>query len=216
MSISTERRRRLRRALVFAAAAVLGPFVGRPVAAQDGTLRIRESTLDRFATAVGPLAWSQNFSFTLWVPNPFLIPPVIPVSVTCTASALVTGLDFDITSGGTSVRGNVSGRVCGIAYTPQPLTASVAIFIDQAQRALVILPTSMSFRPRVNFAGLGINAPFTVAVAPSITVPPIPLDAAPFEIETAAGPRTFVLVGRGLVLSRQNGYLEIRGDVRFR
>jgi hypothetical protein len=216
MSISTERQRRLRRALAITAAAVLALLVGSPASAQDGTLRIRESTLDRFATAVGSLAWSQNFTFTLWVPNPFLLPPVVPLFFNCTATARVTGLDFDITPGGTSVRGSVSGGVCGIAYPTQPLTASVAISIDQSQRALIIQPTSMNFQPRVNVLGFGINAPFTVAVSPSITVPPIPLDAAPFEIETAAGPRTFVLVGRNLALSRQNGYLEIRGDVRFR
>lgn len=215
MSISTERKRRRRRALVFTAAAVLGLLVGRPAAAQEGTLRIRESALDRFAQVVGPLTWSQNFSFTLWVPNPFLLPPVIPLFFNCSATATVIGLDFEITPSVTSVRGNASGRICGIAYA-QPLVANVAISIDQAQRALIIRPTSMSFRPTVNVLGFGINAPFTVAVSPSITVPPIPLDAAPFEIETAAGPRTFALVGRNLALSRHDGYVEIRGDVRFR
>src|SRR5688572_1684860 len=175
MLTSTERKRRLRRALVFTAAAVLGLLVGRPAAAQEGTLRIRESTLDRFAQVVGPLVWSQNFSFTLWVPNPFLFPPVIPLFFNCAATALVTGLDFDITPGGTSVRGNVSGGVCGIAYPAQTLTASVSISIDQAQRALNIRPNSMNFQPRVNVLGFGINAPFIVAVSPSITVPPIPL-----------------------------------------
>jgi len=215
MSHSTERNRRLRRALVLPAAAVFGLLVGRPASGQEGTLRIRESTLDRFATALGPLTWSQTFSFTVWVPNPLLLPPVIPVFFDCTATATVIGLNFEITPSGTSVSGNATGAVCGIAYA-QPLSANVAISIDQAQHALNVRPTSMSFRPRVNVLGFWIGAPLTVAVTPSITVPPIPLDAAPFEIETAAGPRNFVLVGRNLELSRHNGYLEIRGDVRFR
>jgi len=214
MSASTERRA-LRRGSFAVVLAAVGLALVPPAAGQDGTLRIHESALNDFANALGPLTRVQSFGFTVWVPNPFLIPPVVPVEYNCQATALVTGIAFDITSAGTNVRATVSGTICGLAYQA-PLSSAVVISIDQTQRALRIQPMPISVRPAVNFIGLRITSPFAVNVGSSLTVPSIPLDAAPFEIETAAGPRTFVLVGRGLQLSRQDGFLEIRGNVRFR
>jgi hypothetical protein len=70
--------------------------------------------------------------------------------------------------------------------------------------------------PSVTLLGVTLRAPFPVDVGPALTVPPIPLAAAPFEIETPAGPRSFVLASRNLQLSLQNGYLEVKGDALFR
>lgn len=215
MRVSTERRLVFRRAgagaLVFALA---GFGAGALASAQDGTLRVRESALNDFAAAVQPLTLSRNFSFTLWVPNPFLFPPVVPIPFFCNASASVTGIVFDITPASVTARGNVNGAVCGIPYQ-STLFASFTVSLDPAGRSLRIVPNSMQMTPTVNVLGFRITAPFAVNVAPSLTAS-MPVGATKFEIETPAGPRSLVLVGRNLQISRFDGYFEIRGDADFR
>lgn len=189
--------------------------------AGDGTLRVRESALDEFAAAIQPLTLTRTWSFTLWipVPNPFLfgIPTPVPVPFACAATATVTGLSFDITPGSVSVRGNLSGAVCGLAYS-STLSTAVTISIDSAARRLMVRPLGpMTVSATVNFLGLNIAAPFgNVSVAPSLTVMSIPLDAVPFEIETPSGPRTLALVTRNHQLSLRDGYFEIEADAFFR
>lgn len=214
MQWSTDGRLVRRHAWAGLLALVLGLSVGVPASAQDGTLRVRESALNDLARAVQPLTLTRTFNFTLWVLNPFLIPPVVPIPFSCNASASVTGLAFDITPGSTSLRGTVSGSVCAIPYQ-STLSTSVAISLDPAGRSLVIAPGPMQVTPTVNIMGYRIAAPFSVTLAPTLTAS-LPLGATTFEIETPAGPRSLVLVSQGLSLSRFDGYLEIRGDADFR
>lgn len=205
----------MRRALLLG----LSLAVGGSASAEDGTLRIRESALNRFAAAVQPLTLSRSMSFTLWipVPNPFLfgIPTPVPIPFTCNATASVTGLSFDVDPGLASVRGNVTGTVCGVAYQ-STLASFVTISLDPARRALVIMTGPMLMIPNVNFLGFTLTAPFAVNVAPALTLPPIPLESAPLEIETPAGPRNLIVSGRNLQLTLQNGFLELKGDAVLR
>jgi hypothetical protein len=193
---------------------------GTAASAEDGTLRVRESALNDFAAAAQPLRISRNWTFTVWVwvPNPFLffIPTPVPIPYTCNANASVTGLTFDITPASTTARGVVTGTVCGAAYSSL-LSTTVSVSLDPGGRALSIRPGVMRMTPTVAVPALGsITAPFAVNAAPTLTVLSIPLDAAPLEVETAAGPRRLVMIGRNLQLSRQDGFFEIKGDVFFR
>src|SRR5262245_27563072 len=133
---------------------VLSLAVTGTAAAEDGTLRIFTSTLDKFAAALQPLTITRTWSFTLliWVPNPFLlgIPTPVPIPYTCTATASVTDINFSITPGFASVRGNVSGSVCGVGYQ-STVSTPVSITVDSANRMLMVRPAGLMKRP--GFAG---------------------------------------------------------------
>jgi hypothetical protein len=183
--------------------------------AQDGVLRVRESALNRFAAAVQPLATSRSFSFTAWVPNPLLFPPVIPIPFNCVATASVTGLTFRISPASTTVTGSVTGAVCGVNYS-SPLTTTVAVSLAPSGRAISIVPAPMSVQPTVKVLGfVNVRAPFAVSVSSPLAVS-IPLGAVPFDIDTPGGPTRLVLDSRNLRIVRQNGFFEIDGDADFR
>jgi|SRR5215469_1941928 len=189
-------------------------------AAQDGTVRVFASTLNKFAAALQPLTTSRTWGFTLWIPTPnpllFGIPTPIPVPMTCTATASVTGINFNITPGSATVSGNVNGTVCGVPYQ-SAVSTPVAITIDSSTRRLTVRPASpMVVGVTVNFLGFNITAPFSgVNVAPSLTGS-FALDATHFEIETPTAPRSLILVTRNPQLSLQNGYVEVKADAFFR
>jgi len=220
MPHSTERCARWRRACASAVLLSLSLVAPAATTAEDGTLRVRESALNDFATAVQPLTIRRTWTFTLWIPipNPFLLglPIPLPVPFACEATASVTGLGFDIDEGSASVRGDLSGAVCGLGYR-STLSSAVTISIDSGRRLVVRPAGPMSVAATVNFLGFDIAAPFSnVSVAPSLTVMSIPLDAVAFEIETPSGPRTLALVGRNHQLSLHDGYFEIKADAHFR
>jgi hypothetical protein len=219
MPHSTEQRLRMRRPGRLTCVLLGATLLCSSASAEDGTLRVRESALNEFAAAVQPLTITRTWSFTLWllVPNPFLfgIPTPVPVPFSCLATASVTGLVFDIAPGSATVRGNVNGTVCGIGYQ-STLSTAIAISLDPAGAALVIRPGALGLTPTVTFQGYSIRAPFSIDVAPALTVASIPLEAALLEIETPTGARRLVLNGRNLQLSRHDGYLEIKGDALFR
>ena len=220
MAASTEGRSR--RIPVGVSAFVLAATLVLPaqVRAQEGTVRVYESALTAFAAAVQPLRITRTFTVTLWilVPNPFLfgIPTPAPVPFPCTANGSVTGLTFDITPAAASVRGNLSGSVCGVAYS-SAISSPVAITVDSARRLVIRPVTPMTVAATVNFLGFNIGAPFgNVSIAPSLSVVTIPLDAVAFELETPNGPRTLELAARNHQLSLHDGYFEIKVDASFR
>lgn len=219
MAASTERRRS--RFSIAASVFLLVAALVWPVRlhAQDGTVRIFASALNDFAAAIQPLTITRSFTawIVAWVPNPFLlgIPTPVPVPIPCTATGAVTGLTFDITPTSASVRGNLRGTVCGIAYS-STIASPVMIAIDSAKR-LVIRPVSpMLVGATVNVMGFNIPAPFSANLSPSISVMTIPLNAVPFEVEAPSGLRTLTLAARNHQLSLHAGYFEIKVDASLR
>lgn len=187
---------------------------GPSARAQDGALRIGESALNDFAAALQPLTTARTFKFTLWIPNPFFFGIPTPVDYTCTVTASVTGLVFDVTPAGTTVRGNASGSFCGIGYQSSLFT-TVGVSLGNAGRSLDVVPGPLIVTPRVNILGFQVPAP-SVDVGSALAPASIQLGAAPLEIETPAGPRSLTLAPQNLQLSRHDGYFEIRGDARLR
>jgi hypothetical protein len=184
------------------------------VSAEDGAVRVYESTFTKLATAVQPLRLSRSFSISVPVPNP-LIPGLIHwVSHSCAAVADVTGLTFDITAAGVAVRGSVSASVCDVSFSGT-LNTFATMTYNSSTRSLRVTTGSTSVRPSVTAFGQTVFAPFSINVGPSLSFPPIPVDTASFVVETPGALRTFRLTGRNVQLSRQNGFIELRGDVQL-
>jgi hypothetical protein len=188
--------------------------------AQDGTLRIFVSTLNKYAAALQPLSVTRTWSFTLWipVPNPFLLglPTPVPIPFNCAATGFVTGIAFNIGEGSASVSGNVSGTVCGVAYL-STVASPVAMALDTTNNVITVHPAGpMLVHATVNFMGFSVTAPFSnVNVSPSLTGA-IPVQATPVEIETPAGPRRLVLTMTNLQLALHSSFLEIQANAHFR
>jgi hypothetical protein len=176
-------------------------------------MRIGESALNDFAAALQPLTTSRNFKFTLWIPNPFLFGIPTPVDYSCTVTVSVAGLVFDVTPAATTVRGSVSGTLCGIGYQSSLFT-TVAVSLGSGGRSLDFVPGPMRVTPTVNFLGFRVTGP-PIDVGSALAPASVPLDAN-FEIDTPAGSRRLSLAPQNLQLSRHDGYLEIKGDARLR
>lgn len=188
--------------------------VGNP-GAEDGRLGISESVLDELAAALGPLTFQDNFSFPLPIPNPFfpLGPPFFFINIPCAASAVVTGLRFDVNPDPTpiAVAGQVSGSVCGLPFGGT-VSTTTNVSHHAPSRTLRITTASTTLRPTV----LGITAPFTVNVGPSLSVPPIPFRATVLELDTMGGRIQVPLSGEDVALTKRNGFIEVRGNVALR
>lgn len=221
MQRSTDRLLGTRRSRSSALLLAAGLALPATLPAEDGTLRVHESALNDFATAIQPLTITRTFNFVLWilVPNPFLfgIPTPMPVPFSCVATGSVTGLSFDITPSAVSVRGNLNGSVCGVGYSSS-LFGPVTIAVDSVARSLAVRPVGpMRIAASVSFLGINVGAPFgNLNLTPSLTVASIPLGAVAFELETPHGPRSLALVTRNHQLSLHDGYLEIKADAHFR
>jgi hypothetical protein len=72
-------------------------------------------------------------------------------------------------------------------------------------------PTAI--QPRFNVLGQNIALPFTIDVAPSLTLPPIPVVTGLVYFETSRGIVDLRVSPQNVTLSKRNGYVEIQGDV---
>ncbi len=180
------------------------------------TLIVCESALNKYASAVLPLTRSTPITVTISIPNPFLIPPVIHISFDGTATASVTSIVFDVTAAATNVQADISGHILGFPYNGR-VSTTVNTVINPNPEELLVFPGPMFMLPRVEIiSGVSINAPFVVNVGASLQVAPIPLDAVVLHLWSPRGTRDVILNADHHALTRHNGYLELKGDVRIR
>jgi hypothetical protein len=183
---------------------------------EDGRLGISESTLNEMAAAISPLTYSGTVNVPFPIPNPFfpLGPPFWVIYFPCSASAQVTGLQFDVNAepAPINVRGQVTGQLCGWIPVNGAISTTTSVTHDPNARTLRIRTSATNFSPTV----LGIPLPFTVNVGPALTVPPIPFRATVLDLETPGGPMAFLLRGEDVALTRRNGFIEVRGNLALR
>jgi hypothetical protein len=178
----------------------------------DGIIQIQASTFDELAAAILPfsvttpapleLPWcAKNIPIDLKSVK-FSISPV-EISAVVTAKGQWCGVGFDIVA---NVPANVvySATTREVTLTAGAGTARVTVDIPDAIDWHPGVPDKVSFDATVNF-GSSLGA-----------IPPIPVQAAAFTVDTPRGSKTFTLVGQNLVLLKQNGYIELRGDVALR
>lgn len=187
-----------------------------PAGNEDGVLRVCESALNLYALAVLPLSHSESVSVRILVPNPFGFPPLISIRHNGTAAANVTSLRFDIGPGSVVARASAIGTVFGIPISAN-LMATVSLTIDPVTENLIVDPGPMSIQPSVQFLpGIRVSLPFPINVESSISIPPIPLDAVLMNIDTVDGEREIHIDVFNQDLTYHEGFLELKGNVRFR
>ena len=184
-----------------------------PGAAQDGTIRLSASTFDRFAAALQPLTVRREGWYHFTVPS-FFGPVDVPIY--CVGTASVSNVKFTIAPNTATVRGDVSGTMCGLPYTSS-LFSPVTMAVNASASQLLVRPAvPLSLNATINILGFVFTIPFNANLAPSLTVLAIPLDVIRVETESPSGPRTLVLASEHHRLSLQAGFVEIRADVHFR
>lgn len=183
---------------------------------EDGRLIVCESAMNKFAQAVMPLSRSTDFSISIHIPNPFLIPPTINIRIDGTASATVTRLVFDVTEGAVTVSADALGQILGFPFQAR-MSSTVDVSIDPASESLIFSPGRMSVRPSITLiAGVNATLPFPINLNPSLAIPEMPLDAVVLRVQTPNGSRDMKLDAYDQEISRHNGFLELKSHVRVR
>lgn len=200
-------------------AAALCGDAGTPLPPQgdeDGRLIVCESAMNKFALAVLPLSRSTDISISIHIPNPFLIPPTINIRIDGSASATVTRLVFDVTEAAVSVSADAIGQILGFPFQVR-LSSTVDVSIDPANESLIFSPGRMSVRPSITpVAGVQVQLPFPINLNPSLAIPEMPLDAVVLQVQTPNGSRDMKLDAYHQEISRHDGFLELKSNVRVR
>jgi len=193
---------------------LLGLWAAAPAVASDVIIRVYATHLDKYAAALQPLSVQRTDWFHVTV-STFFGPVEIPFY--CTVTASIRNVHFTIAPGAASVHGDISGSVCGIAYTSS-INAPISISVDASTSLLVIRPVGpTNINATVTVLGVPFTVPFTnVSLGPSLTESSISLDVTQVNIESPSGARALVLGARNHQVSLQNGYFGIQADANFR
>lgn len=221
--MSASERRRRRRLLLLTAWWVL---LASNAAAQQATLTIHEATFNALADAVGPMAFEQT-------PPPIEITyklikfkwGFIPVGITThtlkicenrVAKVKVHDLGFDIRTSDIEVEGETETHWCGQTFRAD-VNGSATVALDPDGPYLRVQVSTDPVRPKLKISLPGwlggdrfVTMPFTIDVGPSLTLPPILIHTAAFDVESARGAHTLRVTGRDLELAQQSGRIVLR------
>jgi hypothetical protein len=106
----------------------------------------------------------------------------------------------------------VDASWCNLNVSSTLTTTADAIYSPD-QRAVIVRVNPTSVQPHFNLFSLDIALPVFVNVAPSLTVPPVPIGATQLSLQGVRGPLTLRLRPHNVTLVRGNGYLEVQSDL---
>lgn len=178
-------------------------LAGAGAYASDGRIKVHESTLNKLAAALG----TQTLRSTVFqVDFGFF-------TASCVAKAHIRSVTFSIRALEIGVHASVDGEVCGVDFPGLSADTTVDVFFDAPNRRLLLSVAPKGLRVHKKF---GPFHPSVTVEMSSLRIPPIPIESVPFPVQTARGLRDFTLSGRDVGLSLQDGFIELRGDVRLR
>lgn len=187
-------------ALVFA----LG--VTSPVMAQDATVKIFDSSLNKLANRVQPAVVRGTHKASVWIFGLEVTLCYSPYTVT------VSQLQFTTSPANIQITGRVDARWCNLNFNANLNTTANAIYSSN-QRAIVVVVNPTSIQPRFNILGVDFGLPIFINVAPSLTIPPLHIGVAELGLQGVHGPVTLRLQPQNVSLLRGSGYLELQSDV---
>jgi hypothetical protein len=193
---------RCARALVL----VLAIVATSPVAAQDSTVRIFDSSLNKLANRVQPVTLSGMHRASVWIFGQEVTLCYAPYTAT------LSQLRFATSPATIQITGRVDARWCNLSFSANLNTTADATY-SPGQRAIVVVVSPTSVRPRFNVLGFDVDLPVSINVAPSLSIPPLPIGVAEIGLQGVRGPVTLRLQPQNVSLVRGSGYLELRSDV---
>jgi hypothetical protein len=191
--------------------------VGVQAQSARGVIQIRESVFDDLARRLAspPIVVSRR---------------VAPVDLPwCNEIAELTLLQLDsrIRSGGVTVTADGVATWCNLGGSFK-FSAPIGVSYDQNARnlRLAIQPGTATVTVHIPEWLLAIAWMHAIPIPPKIerdvsvdlsgylgTLPPLPLDATQFTVETARGSRSFMLVARNVQISHHYRYIELSGNI---
>ncbi|HEY7647913.1 MAG TPA: hypothetical protein VID04_02820 [Methylomirabilota bacterium] len=185
----------------------LAPAAAR---AQGGTVRVYQATFNELASRIQPLTMSGRYRLQFTAQT--WLGPVTWTVCDSAWSATVTQLSFSITPGAATLNGRVDATWCNLAFNSN-LAMNVDVRYEPQQKLVYVSTSPTAIQPRFNVLGQNIALPFTIDVAPSLTLPPIPVVTGLVYFETSRGIVDLRVSPQNVTLSKRNGYVEIQGDV---
>lgn len=191
----------------------------------DAVVRIYESTFNELAAALEPIRFRGHYTFQPQVCTDW------PWGRSCVSTRVcesdwtadVTHLRFAITPAKVRVTGRVSARWCGASFNAPlettsnvwhaPFVATVPGVPPQQLGAIRVAVAPTQIQPAFSVLGYDVRLPIRINVAPSLSLPAIPIVAGVFRFETARGPHSLRLSPTYLYLARRQGHFELQADV---
>jgi hypothetical protein len=191
-------------------------------------VQVYESTFNEFADAIEPLVFSGDYKFKVctWL-------PVVGTSCTTICSsdwtAKVNSLRFKITPTKVDVAGKVHAQWCGVSFDAELETTADVSYVRsvvlpgrgnflfnqglQSHEGIRVTVNPTDIQPVFHLLEYEVKLPFHIDVAPSMTLPTIPVGTALLSFETAAGPQDLRLSPSHVALVKRNGSLELQAQV---
>lgn len=174
-------------------------IIDQPVA--GGTLKVYESTFDELAAAIMPIRFRGRHRAKLG-----------PITL-CDSAWTATARDvaFEITPQDVRIAGRITASWCGVVFNALFETTADVRYVPLLA-AFVIDVEATSIQPFFELGRHDIVLPVVIDVAPALTVSPFPVGSTEFMFETAAGPQALLLSPSHIVLTKRDGYIELRAS----
>jgi hypothetical protein len=197
-----------RRAMV---AGPYGDLKNIKIASPKAAVRVYNSAFNALAAQVEPLNFNGHYTYEYchWLP---VVGTQCMTICSSDWSATVDQLNFNITPSQVTIVGHVAAHWCGAGFTSNLSTTARTTYSPRANGIFVTVnPTSI--QPKFSVAGYDVPLPVHINVAPSLSLPPIPIATTMFAFDTANGPQTLRLTPSDVTLTNASGYLELQANV---
>ncbi len=180
-------------------------FTAAPLAAQDGTVKVYESTFNELAGRIEPLVLTGHYAWGcgFW-------------GCICDSdwTATVTQLSFGITTAQATLTGRVDAQWCGLSFN-STLNTTGDVTYSAGQNAILVTVNPTSIQPCFRILWANVCLPVWITVSDTMNLPPIPVGIAYFGFETARGTDTLRMTPSNISLLKRNGYVELQANVNL-
>lgn len=188
-----------------------GFLLSAPVLAEDGEIRIDETTFNEFSAAIGSIGFSDRYRFK-----------VAGITI-CNSiyTATLRDLRFDIKPSTVDVTGQVSGVWCHIGFggSGPELTASGNVYYDPVTDSVRFTFSSAKVDMKVHidtFFWEGDVTVTTIDITSMLnTIPAVPIGKATISLNSNGDTNYVRMTPSNTSLVKHNGYIELISDVEF-
>ncbi len=174
-----------------------------PLAAQDGSVKVYESTFNELAARIEPLTLAGHYAWGC----SFL-------GCICDSdwTATVTQLRFGITTAQVTLTGRVDAQWCGLSFN-STLNTTGNVTYSATQNAIFVTVNPTSIQPCFQILFANVCLPVWINVSSTMNLPPIPVGIAYLRLETPRGAQPVRITPSNISLLKRNGYVEIQANV---
>jgi hypothetical protein len=186
-------------------ATLLAVGLAAPAAAQDGTIKVFDASLNEFANKLQPITVNGRHRFS--VPTPF-------GEVTLCDSPYVVRvrqLGFATTPANVQITAQVEGTWCNLSVSA-PLNTTANVSYNAGQRSIIVTVNPTSVQPMLTLWIFVVPLPVRIDVSSMLKIPPFPLGLAQLSLQGVHGPATLRFEPQNVSVFLRNGFLELQSD----